>query len=169
MKYIVDLQNEVTFYFPLIHKLLFVGGLCSTNEARMPSQMARWVQNTQTPLHKDFFSFSWTFDYNSSFSSPGSETLRTLARVVVECWHHSPPVRLTALRVKKTLARWTQITHTLYFVLWTFISFVSLSGYLASRLKNMKLFLIVSILQTWMRHQSPSSTWQHEQVWACQC
>jgi len=35
----------------------------------------------------------------------GSETLRTLARVVVECWHHSPPVRLTALRVKKTLAR----------------------------------------------------------------
>ena len=36
---------------------------------------------------------------------PASETLRTLARVVVECWHHSPPVRLTALRVKKTLAR----------------------------------------------------------------
>ena len=101
--------------------------------------------------------------------SPGSETLRTLARVVVECWHHSPPVRLTALRVKKTLARWTQITLTLYFVLWTFISSVSLSGYLASRLKNMKLFLIVSILQTWMRYQSPSSSWQHEQVWACQC
>merc|ERR1712088_1001506 len=34
-----------------------------------------------------------------------TELLRTLARVVVECWHHSPPVRLTALRVKKTLAR----------------------------------------------------------------
>ncbi|XP_041982062.1 bone morphogenetic protein receptor type-1B isoform X2 [Aricia agestis] len=34
-----------------------------------------------------------------------SEPLATLAGVMAECWHHSPPVRLTALRVKKTLAR----------------------------------------------------------------
>ncbi|CAG9788501.1 unnamed protein product [Diatraea saccharalis] len=33
------------------------------------------------------------------------EPLATLAALMAECWHHSPPVRLTALRVKKTLAK----------------------------------------------------------------
>ena len=48
--------------------------------------------------------------------------------------------------------------------------FICLSNRIScSKLKNMKLFLIISSLQTWMRHQSPSSSWQHEQVWACQC
>ncbi|XP_049876065.1 bone morphogenetic protein receptor type-1B isoform X2 [Pectinophora gossypiella] len=32
-------------------------------------------------------------------------TLAALAAVMAECWHHAPPVRLTALRVKKTLAK----------------------------------------------------------------
>lgn len=31
--------------------------------------------------------------------------LAAVAALLPECWHHSPPVRLTALRVKKTLAR----------------------------------------------------------------
>ncbi|CAH2983902.1 unnamed protein product [Chilo suppressalis] len=33
------------------------------------------------------------------------EPLATLATLLPECWHHSPPVRLTALRIKKTLAK----------------------------------------------------------------
>ena len=53
---------------------------------------------------------------------PGSETLRTLSRVVVECWHHSPPVRLTALRVKKTLARWDHDKNHNYKKNWCFFS-----------------------------------------------
>ncbi|XP_060523005.1 bone morphogenetic protein receptor type-1B isoform X2 [Cylas formicarius] len=31
--------------------------------------------------------------------------LRTMSKVMQECWHHSPDARLTTLRVKKTLAR----------------------------------------------------------------
>ncbi|XP_047991972.1 bone morphogenetic protein receptor type-1B isoform X4 [Leguminivora glycinivorella] len=31
--------------------------------------------------------------------------LAALAALMAECWHHNPPVRLTALRVKKTLAK----------------------------------------------------------------
>jgi len=34
-----------------------------------------------------------------------TETLRSLHKVMVECWHHNPAVRLTALRVKKSLSR----------------------------------------------------------------
>ncbi|XP_045500794.1 bone morphogenetic protein receptor type-1B isoform X2 [Colias croceus] len=34
-----------------------------------------------------------------------SPPLAGLARLAAECWHHNPPVRLTALRVKKSLAR----------------------------------------------------------------
>ncbi|XP_023935564.1 bone morphogenetic protein receptor type-1B isoform X2 [Bicyclus anynana] len=34
-----------------------------------------------------------------------SPTLLALAALMAECWHHNPPVRLTALRVKKTLAK----------------------------------------------------------------
>ena len=133
MKYNVDVQN--LFYQICLFSLACccLGGLCSTNEARVPSQMARSDQNSQKPFTNiSLFSLE---HLTTIHPSSGSETLRTLARVVVECWHHSPPVRLTALRVKKTLARWTQITHTLYFVLWTFISSVSLAGYLAPRLK----------------------------------
>ncbi|XP_026465457.1 LOW QUALITY PROTEIN: bone morphogenetic protein receptor type-1B-like [Ctenocephalides felis] len=33
------------------------------------------------------------------------ETLRAISKVMQECWHHNPAVRLTAMRVKKTLAR----------------------------------------------------------------
>jgi len=33
------------------------------------------------------------------------ETLRTLARLMAECWHGNPQVRLTALRVKKSLSK----------------------------------------------------------------
>ncbi|XP_072945244.1 bone morphogenetic protein receptor type-1B isoform X2 [Epargyreus clarus] len=36
-----------------------------------------------------------------------AEPLATLAGAMAECWHANPPVRLTALRVKKTLARYT--------------------------------------------------------------
>ncbi|KAL0870875.1 hypothetical protein ABMA27_004715 [Loxostege sticticalis] len=39
-----------------------------------------------------------------------TEPLGTLATLMSECWHHSPPVRLTALRVKKTLARYNTET-----------------------------------------------------------
>ncbi|CAG9839744.1 unnamed protein product [Diabrotica balteata] len=35
----------------------------------------------------------------------GEEVLQTLAKVMQECWHSNPDVRLTALRVKKTLAK----------------------------------------------------------------
>lgn len=35
-----------------------------------------------------------------------AEPLAALAHAMSECWHASPPVRLTALRVKKTLARY---------------------------------------------------------------
>ncbi|XP_014361480.1 bone morphogenetic protein receptor type-1B isoform X1 [Papilio machaon] len=35
----------------------------------------------------------------------GSEPLAALAAAMAECWHANPPVRLTALRVKKTLAK----------------------------------------------------------------
>ncbi|XP_034834615.1 bone morphogenetic protein receptor type-1B isoform X1 [Maniola hyperantus] len=34
-----------------------------------------------------------------------SATLQALASLMAECWHHNPPVRLTAIRVKKTLAK----------------------------------------------------------------
>jgi len=34
-----------------------------------------------------------------------TEVLRTLLKVMQECWHQNPSVRLTALRVKKSLAR----------------------------------------------------------------
>lgn len=34
-----------------------------------------------------------------------TETLRTLHKVMQECWHQNPTVRLTALRVKKSLSR----------------------------------------------------------------
>jgi len=34
-----------------------------------------------------------------------TETLRTLFKVMAECWHHNPTVRLTALRVKKSLSK----------------------------------------------------------------
>eukprot|EP00088_Acartia_fossae_P031264 TRINITY_DN3217_c0_g1_i3.p1 TRINITY_DN3217_c0_g1~~TRINITY_DN3217_c0_g1_i3.p1 ORF type:complete len:599 (+),score=81.16 TRINITY_DN3217_c0_g1_i3:105-1799(+) len=34
-----------------------------------------------------------------------SETLRTLCKVMTECWHSNPAARLTALRVKKTISR----------------------------------------------------------------
>lgn len=37
-------------------------------------------------------------------AEPGSP-LAALAALMAQCWHASPPVRLTALRVKKTLAR----------------------------------------------------------------
>ncbi|XP_064457112.1 bone morphogenetic protein receptor type-1B-like [Ornithodoros turicata] len=33
------------------------------------------------------------------------EASRTLSKIMRECWHHNPTVRLTALRVKKTLAK----------------------------------------------------------------
>ncbi|KAK6629834.1 hypothetical protein RUM43_003654 [Polyplax serrata] len=33
------------------------------------------------------------------------EVLRTLSKIMQECWHANPPVRLTALRVKKTLSK----------------------------------------------------------------
>ncbi|XP_028156480.1 bone morphogenetic protein receptor type-1B isoform X1 [Ostrinia furnacalis] len=39
-----------------------------------------------------------------------SEPLATLAALMAECWHANPPVRLTALRVKKTLARYNTET-----------------------------------------------------------
>lgn len=35
----------------------------------------------------------------------GEEVLQTLAKVMQECWHANPAVRLTALRVKKTLSK----------------------------------------------------------------
>ncbi|VEN60434.1 unnamed protein product [Callosobruchus maculatus] len=35
----------------------------------------------------------------------GEEVLQTLAKVMQECWHSNPAVRLTALRVKKTLSK----------------------------------------------------------------
>lgn len=34
-----------------------------------------------------------------------SGALSTVAALLPECWHHNPPVRLTALRIKKTLAK----------------------------------------------------------------
>ncbi|XP_077998950.1 bone morphogenetic protein receptor type-1B-like [Glandiceps talaboti] len=33
------------------------------------------------------------------------DCLRTMAKVMQECWHHTPAARLTALRVKKTIGR----------------------------------------------------------------
>lgn len=39
-----------------------------------------------------------------------AEPLATLVNVMSECWHANPPVRLTALRVKKTLARYNAET-----------------------------------------------------------
>ncbi|XP_046405242.1 bone morphogenetic protein receptor type-1B [Ischnura elegans] len=33
------------------------------------------------------------------------EILRTMAKAMQECWHHNPAVRLTSLRVKKTLSK----------------------------------------------------------------
>ncbi|XP_047521720.1 bone morphogenetic protein receptor type-1B isoform X2 [Pieris napi] len=36
----------------------------------------------------------------------GAEPLATLTTLMAECWHANPPVRLTALRVKKTLAKY---------------------------------------------------------------
>lgn len=39
-----------------------------------------------------------------------AEPLAGLAALMAECWHASPPVRLTALRVKKTLARYSADT-----------------------------------------------------------
>lgn len=33
------------------------------------------------------------------------EILRVLSKIMQECWHHNPAVRLTALRVKKTLGK----------------------------------------------------------------
>lgn len=35
----------------------------------------------------------------------GEEVLQTLSKVMQECWHSNPAVRLTALRVKKTLSK----------------------------------------------------------------
>ncbi|CAB3230237.1 unnamed protein product [Arctia plantaginis] len=39
-----------------------------------------------------------------------AEPLSTLVNVMSECWHANPPVRLTALRVKKTLAKYNTET-----------------------------------------------------------
>lgn len=39
-----------------------------------------------------------------------SEPLSTLVTLMHECWHANPPVRLTALRVKKTLAKYNTET-----------------------------------------------------------
>ncbi|KAG8237727.1 hypothetical protein J437_LFUL017030 [Ladona fulva] len=33
------------------------------------------------------------------------EILRTMVKCMQECWHHNPAVRLTSLRVKKTLSK----------------------------------------------------------------
>ena len=35
----------------------------------------------------------------------GSELLRTYYKLMSECWHQDPSVRLTALRVKKSLTK----------------------------------------------------------------
>ncbi|XP_047031698.1 bone morphogenetic protein receptor type-1B isoform X1 [Helicoverpa zea] len=51
---------------------------CVVRAARRPGVPARWL---------------------------ASEPLAALAQLMCECWHSSPPVRLTALRVKKTLAK----------------------------------------------------------------
>ncbi|KAF9805935.1 hypothetical protein SFRURICE_004147 [Spodoptera frugiperda] len=40
----------------------------------------------------------------------GAEPLSTLVTLMHECWHANPPVRLTALRVKKTLAKYNTET-----------------------------------------------------------
>ncbi|XP_052751096.1 bone morphogenetic protein receptor type-1B isoform X2 [Galleria mellonella] len=40
-----------------------------------------------------------------------SEPLAALVTVMSECWHANPPVRLTALRVKKTLVKYVTETH----------------------------------------------------------
>ncbi|XP_053610300.1 bone morphogenetic protein receptor type-1B isoform X1 [Plodia interpunctella] len=39
-----------------------------------------------------------------------AEPLSALVTVMAECWHHNPPVRLTALRVKKTLSKYVTET-----------------------------------------------------------
>lgn len=39
-----------------------------------------------------------------------AEPLSTLVNIMSECWHANPPVRLTALRVKKTLAKYNKET-----------------------------------------------------------
>jgi hypothetical protein len=33
------------------------------------------------------------------------QILRCFSKVMQECWHHNPHVRLTALRVRKTLSK----------------------------------------------------------------
>ena len=79
--------------------------------SKISSRISSRIQGSSASLHppRNYKKpcIHWLFSLFSSDSDfvAGSETLRTLARVVVECWHHSPPVRLTALRVKKTLAR----------------------------------------------------------------
>ena len=54
------------------------------------------------------WSFDWSFDWliDSSFVFSGffCQPMNTLSRLMRECWHQDPQARLTALRVKKTLA-----------------------------------------------------------------
>ena len=81
--------------------------LSSKISSRISSRITSSSASLHPPRNYKKPCIHWLFSLFSSDSDfvAGSETLRTLSRVVVECWHHSPPVRLTALRVKKTLAR----------------------------------------------------------------
>ena len=118
-------------------------------------------------LYKHFPFLSWTFDNNSSFFR-----FRNVANVgACCCWvlasqssgsAHSTQSQEDSCKVNTDYAHFIFCIMNFYFI--------CLSGRIScSTPQNIKSFLIVSILQTWVRHQSPSSTWQHEQVWACQC
>ncbi|CAK1550340.1 unnamed protein product [Leptosia nina] len=78
---------------------------------------AQYVENYALPYHEYVPSDPSFEDMHAVVVAKGvrppvpsrwisAEPLSTLVNVMSECWHANPPVRLTALRVKKTLAKY---------------------------------------------------------------
>lgn len=54
---------------------------------------------------KQIFDLSLSFLQSNNESFFSLQVLYALSKIMSECWHPNPPVRLTALRVKKTLSK----------------------------------------------------------------
>ncbi len=69
-------------------------------ERQRPQIPNRW-QSCEVGLHTDFEYLPKLITGSSSFAL---QALRVMSKIMKECWYHNAAARLTALRIKKTIA-----------------------------------------------------------------